>query len=198
MAALIQVSQVVIPYIIKSVAATADTAYWITGTSNFTTPTDRFNAGTFDASFIGYGAVGRFLSIQIPKNSKIISAKLDLICSTAFTGTDCRTYFDAIDEDNGGVPASPYATFMARARTTAQVAWNISALWVAGTTYTTPDISSVIQELVDRASWAQGNAMLICWNNNASPTTANNLRRAANYNHATYAGPKLTVEFSPP
>jgi hypothetical protein len=196
---IIRVSTIVIPYFTKGPTATADTAYWITSNSTYATPnTDRFGAGAFDGTYYGYGGACRILAVPIAKNSKIISAYLTVVCSTAFTGTDCRTYFDAIDEDNAGVPAAPYATFMARARTTAQTAWNITAVWVVGTSYVSPDISAVIQEIVDRASWASGNALLLCWNNNSSPTTANNLRRCANYGHATYAAPSLKIEFSQP
>lgn len=181
----------------EDVGATADTAYFITGGSYWLSPTDRFNAGTFNSANVGYGAPARFTTVNIPQGATINSASFSGTCSTSFTGTDCRTKIDAIAEDNpSGFSGSSYANFMARARTTAKVDWDISSVWAVGSIQTSPDISTVIQEIVNRSGWVANNSMVIVWSDDGSPDTANNLRRMAHYNHATYNPPHLDISYT--
>jgi type IV pilus assembly protein PilY1 len=48
-----------------------------------------------------------------------------------------------------------------RPDTVASVAWNVpEGAWISGQTYMTPDIKPIIQELINRPGWQDGNAML--------------------------------------
>jgi hypothetical protein len=99
----------------------------------------------------------RFTNITIPQGSAITSAKITLTTTdtSASSGTP-NLDIQAFDEDNS-TQISTAADFEGRARTTANVNWSQS--FSNNTAYETPDISSVVQEIVDRASWASGNAM---------------------------------------
>lgn len=183
----------------KPVDQNASTGYWITSSSFAATPTDRFNAGSYDAANAGYGAVARFVDIPIPKNAIIESAYLDGTCSTAFSGTDQRSFLSGVDTSScPAFTGYSYAAFQALPDTDASVNWNSTTPWVAGTVYTSPNIAPVIQEIVDRADWTSGSNIGIQWFNNGSPTGANNLRRMAHFTHATYGPPSLTISYSLP
>ncbi len=46
-----------------------------------------------------------------------------------------------------------------RPRTTANVVWNVDEEWTIWEQYRTPDLKALVQEIVDRDGWQQGNAM---------------------------------------
>jgi hypothetical protein len=79
---------------------------------------------------------------------------------TATGGQTVRWKIEGEDADN---PAtfSTYADFIARVRTTANVSWINSAASYPPDYYTSPDISSIIQEIVNRGGWASGNHIAI-------------------------------------
>jgi hypothetical protein len=95
-------------------------------------------------------------------------------------------------EDNS-TPAvfSTYADFNGRVKTTASVDWNAVPAHVLGTSYDTPDITTVVQEVVDRADWATGNNMVVFVANNSS--TAGAAREEAAFENVTYAEPELHI-----
>ena len=55
-----------------------------------------------------------------------------------------------------------------RSVTTAAVSWSIATPWAEDGVYTSPDIKTVVQEIVNRPGWASGNALGIQLRNTAS------------------------------
>ena len=78
--------------------------------------------------------------------------------------------------------------------TTAVVNWQPAA-WTNNTTYDTPDLSTIIQEIIDRAGWVSGAHMQIIMDNNGS--SANAYRTFDSYTTAADAA-LLTVTYSTP
>jgi hypothetical protein len=80
-----------------------------------------------------------------------------------------------------------------RARTAASVEWS-PPVWTkvgaAGADQRTPDIASVIQEVVDRPGWASGNSLVIV-------ITGTGKRVAESFNGVPAAAPLLHVEYVP-
>ncbi len=66
------------------------------------------------------------------------------------------------NEDNPGAFAASSGNISSRTKTVASVTWNNLPAWTGGDFYDTLDLSSIIQEIVDRPGWASGNAMAIC------------------------------------
>lgn len=182
----------------EDVGATADTCYWIDDPDDyFTTPTDRFNAGTYSASYDGYGSAARFTTVNVAQGQVIDTADIAAYCSQSFSGTNVLTQIRATNEDNtSNFSGLTYTTFHARAKTTAKVDWDITASWSVGTQYTSPEIKTVVQEVFDRSGWSANNALAILWYNDGSSTAADNLRRCAHYNHSTYDPPHLHMEYT--
>jgi hypothetical protein len=102
----------------------------------------------------------RFTNVTIPKGSTINTA----VWQPNFTTTksdDPNDFLHAHAVDNSGVLVQGDTSFdiFNRARTTASVLWVATAL---GTGYhAAPDISTVIQEIVNRSGWVSGNALSI-------------------------------------
>jgi len=84
--------------------------------------------------------------------------------------------------------------------TTANVAWYpTSTNWVAGTSYTSPELKTVVQEIVDLAGWTSGNAIQIEWHYSGPEKIEvynGNYRKVYAYDHATYNPPILNVEYT--
>jgi hypothetical protein len=99
----------------------------------------------------------RFVSVTIGQGDLIESASLDLF---VFSGSLDDFAFDiyAEDVDNSGVIEGG-ASIPGRTRTTATVNWTAPNAGVGSEV--SPDISDVIQEVVDRGGWASGNALTI-------------------------------------
>lgn len=134
----------------------------------------------------------RFRSVMIKPRSVIGSAFVRFVASGTDAGTVCRIKING--EDNG-TPAifSTYINFAGRSRTTAETEWTLAA-WVAGTTYDTDDITEVVQEIVNRDDWAEGNNLVIFFEDNGSDVGAR--RRGASWDNAVYNEPELHVAYS--
>lgn len=149
--------------------------------------------------FFGKGGSGepldtgiRFRNVDIPQGATILSAFVKMIAPANSPATPCHALIYAEDADN---PAafSTYANFAARTRTSAHVAWNNVPTFVTGQAYDTPDLTAVIQEVVDRGGFASGNSLVIFLedNNSASATS----RALAAYENPVYQEAKLYVTY---
>lgn len=85
-----------------------------------------------------------------------------------------------------------YANFMGRTRTTAYADVAAWPAHVAGTCYVTADITSIIQEIVNRAGWASGNAMVLFIENNGS-TAGGVYRDMSSVDSVAYPAPELII-----
>jgi type IV pilus assembly protein PilY1 len=77
-----------------------------------------------------------------------------------------------------------------RPRTTNSAWWKPSG-WTADTDYTSPEIKSIVQEIVNRPGWASGNAMAFFIEHNLSVYTA-----AYSYDTGSAYAPKLHIEYT--
>lgn len=102
----------------------------------------------------------RWQNITIPKGSTIDSATLRWVCK--FTAPKSSQPFATIrgdDEDNSAT-FSTEANFDNRPRTDASVVYEIPAVTI-NVPYDTPDLKTIIQEIVDRPGWESGNAIAL-------------------------------------
>lgn len=148
----------------------------------------------------GGGAAGtqtvglRFPAVDVPQGVTITSAYLEFTASTA-SGND------PLDLKIRGQAAETAAPFSASAHdissrplTTAAVAWNgVPVFAGAGSTYQSPSLVSVVQEIVDRADWCGGNAMALVLQTVAGTGS----RSALSVNADPAAAPRLHIEFDP-
>lgn len=147
--------------------------------------------------FLGYQYHSglRFTDVDIPKGSIIRSAHLK-VCAHLYPieGGDIddqRIYGN--NEDNCAA-FSDGADWCNRLRTTAYVTWvpepQFPNIW-----YDSPDISSIIQEIVNRAGWKSGNALAIILEHHGA---TGNERRFWSWDGSPTKAPKLEVTWTPP
>jgi len=104
----------------------------------------------------------RFPSISIPKDQVLGSAYIRLVSFAALSGVPCniRCYFNA---SNNAVAPTTAQEFTDLALTS-EVAWSAIASMTDGEIVNTPELRVSLQEVIDRAGWSSGNAVMILLN----------------------------------
>ena len=142
----------------------------------------------------------RFTNVTIPPGSVITAAYLTLRARLSESGSACLTRISAEDVDDAPTFADDLAVFITRwnARTAARVNWDNIPNWTADTNYNSPELKTVIQEIVDRAGWASGNDIVIFWEDfeDRSTHAVCNRRSAIPYDLTPANAPILHIEYT--
>jgi len=142
---------------------------------------------------LGWHNFFRFDNVTIPSGANIDSAIIRFTCSTSSSGTvNLDLHFE--DADDPAAPTSG-ADLVGRSLTAA-VDWDGVAAWVQNNTYDTPEISTILQNIVDRGGWTPGNAVTLHVKDSGSDTNQN--RYPACYENTTYDSAQLIVTYSVP
>jgi len=159
-------------------------------------------AGASSATNYEYGGGMRFPNIPIPQGTTIEDGTF-LTFRAAFSkdGTTVNTRISAEDVDNAVTFADNAATFDARwaNRTTAKVDWDAIPAWTGGVDYDSPEIKTVIKEIVDRPGWNSEQDIVIFWEDfDDRSTHASNAFRYGNaYEESTTTCTLLTIAYLP-
>ena len=119
----------------------------------------------------------RFTNINIPYGSQIQEAYLEFTVDGTYAIPVVVTFFG---EANGNAP--PFSSSNRpdnRALTMANANWNVTNTWTLGDIHNSPNITTLIQEIVNRSDWTSGNAIAIIMSDAGS--TANQHRRVIGY-----------------
>jgi hypothetical protein len=104
-------------------------------------------------------AFTRFQNVQIPKGSVINSAILKIYAHEDESAEALVTIFaEDIDDSPMFTETEAYDD---RTKTEASVAWDITEDWTMWEPYESPDLSTVIQAVIDRDGWMPGNALTL-------------------------------------
>jgi Tfp pilus tip-associated adhesin PilY1 len=139
----------------------------------------------------------RFQNITIEQGSTINSAYIEF--STDETGpTEATTLTFRGQAANNAMEfiQSDY-NISSRATTTASVVWNIAEgdQWAtAGEKHQTPDLASIIQEIVNRTGWIGGNSLVIIVTGSGK-RTVESWKGAGNHGDATLAA-RLVIDYT--
>ena len=162
----------------------------------FSTSSSHQLLGAYDGTIQGYGLSARFTGVASGQGDTIDLATMTLTTSLGDSGTVCKAIIDAEDEDTGTAPTSD-ADWDNETKTTATVAWDPIPVWpTVDVEHTTPEIKTVIQELVDRGSWASGNAMNLFIHDEAQGSDNSSRRWAHAYDSNSAKAPKLDINFT--
>ena len=130
-------------------------------------------------------------ALTIPAGSTVTKAYVRFIAQAANTSATptLTIYAQAVND------ATAFSTVTnnigARVSTTATVAWTGLPSWVSGLEYITPNIGTVVDEIVKRAGWASGNNIAIL----ISATNVNVLRPVVSYDGASANAAYLEVYY---
>ncbi|HEU4419826.1 MAG TPA: hypothetical protein VFT55_12890, partial [Planctomycetota bacterium] len=130
----------------------------------------------------------RFVNLTIPAGSTITSAYVQFTTDDA-TSTPTQLTIAGQASDNAPMFAGMAGNISSRPRTTATVAWAPAAWTIdleAGPNQRTPNLASIVQEIVNRPGWSPGNAIVFV-------ITGTGTRIATSYDEAPALAPKLVV-----
>jgi hypothetical protein len=132
----------------------------------------------------------RFLNVKIPQGAMIMHAHVEFKASDSDNNsthlqirgetTDDAARFTATDGDISNRPM-----------TDPVVTWNNIPNWTKDESYQTPDLTSIIQDIVHRAGWSSGNALAILFRS----TDLSGERRAYSYDVSPASAPLLYVAY---
>jgi len=117
----------------------------------------------------------RFTNVQIPQGAEIISAVLKTCADQTCYGTGAR--WNIYGQDAGDCNQfSTQEDFLARPKTTAKTDTGFLSIWVEGQWYQSPNISAIIQEIVNRQDWQQSNALTLLLYGHEEARTTHEIR----------------------
>ncbi len=130
----------------------------------------------------------RFQNIAIPQNAVISDVRLSFYADgNHSTATSLTIYGQAID--NAPTFSSSNYNISNRTKTSASVAWSSVSTWSDNVTYQSPDLSTIVQELVSRSGWASGNDIVFI-------IEGTGRRRAESNDGSGGPEPQLDIEFA--
>lgn len=148
--------------------------------------TDMLQVGYRAATLYAFCAGMIFRSVDVPQGAYISNAYLTLTAFNDDSGTTVNTKIRAYDADDitGDLSTSAEWDAMFPSNlTTAEVQWDSIASWTQYNEYNSPDISSVIQEIIDRPGWSSGNDMCIFWDDYDERSSASDFARRRCVSH---------------
>ncbi len=179
-------------------AVTGDDGFWTAGASFYSALAyGQFGKETANAATVGHSWF-RLPSCPIPKNATILTARLQF----APYSTSSTTTMATLIYGNLATPAvAPTTAAEANALvlTAANVAW-APGTWTAAvedSAALSPDITTVLQELVNQAGYTPGQAIMLLVKNNGSPNSTRRIWSSLD-GGVTVSWPSLTVTWTLP
>lgn len=123
----------------------------------------------------------RFPNVTLPQGAQIAEAYLEFTVDGPYSDDLTIAFYG---ENRGN--AQPFSSFSRpenRLLTQASAVWHIPASdhWELGQIRTSPDLTAIVQEIVNRPDWASGNALAIIVKNAGTATGPNRHRRVIGY-----------------
>ena len=133
----------------------------------------------------------RFNSVDVPQGASIVKAYVQFKVDETSSETTLLT-IEGEGVDNAATFTTSDGNISSRVKTSTNVSWS-PAPWTtvgeAGSDQRTPDVSKIIQEIVDRPGWSSGNSHVLI-------ITGTGKRVAESYNGDQRGAPILHVEYS--
>jgi hypothetical protein len=136
----------------------------------------------------------RFANVSIPPNATITRAYVQFTVKEAVGSTGLSLTIKGFAQDNTATFTTATSNISSRPVTTATVTGWAPPLWptigAAGVDQRTPELKTIVQEIVNRPGWASGNALGIVI------TGPGGVRNAGSFDNGTGSQPVLHVEFT--
>ena len=132
----------------------------------------------------------RFQNLQVPPGVKIENAYLVFKAGiNDAEAVSLNLYGEA--SNNADTFSTAKNNLSRRTKTSAMSAWNPGS-WAVGKTYQTPNLASVVQEIVGRSGWQSGNALALFVDGSSSAGE----RSAVAFGNPYGAAPELVVTYT--
>ena len=172
----------------------------ISGSSaQFSVVSPYMSVGHYGIDAYKFGNAQRYKNIEIHGGADILDAYIVVTAQLDSAGTDVESYISAEDVNNPGNFSGNTATSFDKRyanNTTAMVKWSDSSGWKKGEEYESPDISTVIQEIVDRPGWKSGNSVVIFWEDFGNDSDPSACRICYSYEGSHSRAAKLYIKYT--
>ncbi len=138
----------------------------------------------------------RFQDITIPQGATIVSAVLELVTDETDTGST-SVLIRGQNADNAATFTTTNSNISSRTTTSASVAWNNITAWNSvNEVHQSPDITSIVQEIINRPGWSSNNALVFLIEAAAAGCTTSACQRTAeSFNGESNSAPALRIEY---
>ncbi|MFC0626174.1 PKD domain-containing protein [Kribbella deserti] len=182
------------PTLDLALAAGTDDLSWSTaaGISIFSTTATVLRAGDASPTDLDRCVLVRFDNVTIPAGATITTAYLT-VKPAGINAPAPDLLFDGCLQTD---PVAPTTRTAANAlpRTTASVLGPFPA-WTIGTPVNSPELKTILQEIVDQGAWASGNAVMLFIRDNQPGQVSGQINFTA-YDGTPADAPKLHVEYT--
>ncbi|UCH06161.1 MAG: hypothetical protein JSV55_08415, partial [Deltaproteobacteria bacterium] len=131
----------------------------------------------------------RFQGIQVPPGAVITNAYIMFTAEDPDSGSWALGITGEASDDAATFTSSNY-DISNRTPTAASVTWSSSTSWLDDSTYVSPDLTSIVNEIVGRPGWVKGNSLVFIF------LGQDDERDAWSYNGSSARAPLLHIEFS--
>ena len=161
-----------------------------TSQPSFNTASANLVIGHHTSGGLYYSIWLRFSGVAVVNAATISAADIEFHASATDSTDTVYSDWYGIDEDDHTAPTDDTAWQTDHGiHTTATVAWDFTTDWTANSYYSSPELKTILQELVDRPGWATGQAMGFHLDDGTSSADAH--RHGASFDHATNDPPLL-------
>ncbi len=124
----------------------------------------------------------RFRNIGIPQGAIIDSAYIEVFSHETKTAEDVANITIVGNDVDDAVTFTEDQLIDDRVQTAASLLWVVDEPWGLWTPHRTPNISNIVQEIVDRPGWQEGNSIaFILLGENQGPSEVENAREFESY-----------------
>lgn len=140
-----------------------------------------------------YDAWLRFTTVTVPVGATVTNAYISLKAwgsGSDGAGTESNIHLEAADD-----PAAPttQADHAGRSRSTG-IAWDDYDFPDTTNFYDSPDLTTAVQEVIDRGGWASGQATQVLWDDDGS--SVNQSYQPRTYDDSSANAAKLHIEYT--
>ncbi len=143
----------------------------------------------------------RFQGVNVPRGATIKTAFIKLTSGMTNSSTANLKIFGE-KTGNSETFKEKTADISGRSKTTSSATWSSTGSgtskltgWETGQTYSTPELKTIVQEIVNQGTWCGGNSMSFFINENLTAKTS--LRNIMSFDESPSSAPSLHVEFLP-
>ncbi|NNC94369.1 MAG: hypothetical protein HKN92_02325, partial [Chitinophagales bacterium] len=130
----------------------------------------------------------RFKGLNIPQGVTITNAYIEFVAKFSKSNTT-NLVFNGEDIDDASAFSTSTNDISSRTLTSSSVNWNNVPAWTQGVNYVSPDLSAIVQEIVNRSGWNSGNDLAIIVDGTGQ-------RPAESYDYDHNDAPLLVIEYS--
>ncbi|MBA7711267.1 hypothetical protein ES703_120223 [subsurface metagenome] len=140
----------------------------------------------------GYGMI--FRNVKVTQGKPIQLARVTFSAFGTSDNDFVNTYIHGELNPNP-LPFSSYADYAARVRTDARVTWDAIPHWHDRDIVKTPDITAIIQEIINLPEWEEGDDICLFWHDHDDRSTHADYttRMAETHHHNPLTAPQLSI-----